>query len=91
MNSPLTIILLFFGAAVGADMITYICAYPAWSNKDRSHPAELKTAPSPYGGSSARMLEQTYFGFIVSKGYKSHAKTKKAIPEEFQALARVQY
>ena len=40
MNSPLTIILLFFGAAVGADMITYICAYSAWSNKDRNHPAK---------------------------------------------------
>ena len=67
MNSSLATILLFFGAGVGADTITYICAYPAWSNKDRNHPAKLKIAPSPCGGTSVRMLEQTYFDFIASK------------------------
>jgi len=43
------------------------------------------------GGTSVRMLEQTYFDFIASKEYERLTKMNKAIPEEFQALARVDY
>ena len=43
------------------------------------------------GGTSVRMLEQTYFYFIASKEYERLTKMNKAIPEEFQALAKVTY
>ena len=42
-------------------------------------------------GLTDRMLEKIYFDFIASKEYERLTKMNKAIPEEFQALARVDY
>ena len=43
------------------------------------------------GGTSVRMLEQTYFDFIASKEYERLTRMDKALPDEFKALAEVEY